>query len=136
MVGVRNFPESDAGINVMDLTGVTNWNVAIGLTVNEKNWNTRDGDGIFGRDLIHVEMVLPADIEESEFDDWAEESASEPRAEVKGLAHAVISDFMKSGERRFGGDSAEAGFDGERLQQRGGSHGLSESEDAMRMILI
>lgn len=54
---------------------------------------------------------------------------------MKGLAHAVVSDFMKGCERRFCGDSAESGFDGERLQQLGGAHGFGESEDAMWMIL-
>lgn len=135
MVGVGNFPENDAGISVMDLAGVTNWNVAIDLPVNEEDWHTRDGDCIFGRSLIHVEMVLPANIEESEFNDWAEESAPEPGAEMKGLAHTVVSDFMQGSEGRFRGDSAESGFDGERLQELGGSHGFGKSEDAMGMIL-
>ena len=135
MVGVGNFPENDAGINVMDLTGVTNWNIAINLTMNEEDWHTGRGDGILRRRLIHVEMVFPADVEESEFDDWAEESAPEPGAEMQGLAQAVVSDFMKTRKRRFRGDGAEAGFYGERLQELAGSHGFGKSEDAMRMIL-
>ena len=76
-------------------------------------------------------MVLPADVEEGEFDDGAEESASEPRAEVEGLAHAVVSDLAEAGEGRFGGDGAEARLDGEGLQEFGGAHGFSESENAM-----
>ncbi len=90
-------------------------NVAVDLAMNQKDRNFGACDRIFWRDLLHVEAVLPASIEKREFDDGAEESASEPRAEVKGLAHAVIGDLAKAGEGRFCGDGAEARLDSERL---------------------
>jgi hypothetical protein len=79
-------------------------------------------------------VILPADVEESEFDDGAEEGTSEPGTEVKGLTHAVVGNLAKAGEGGFGGDGAEAGLDGERLQELGGAHGFRESENAVRVI--
>lgn len=78
-----------------------------------------------------MEAVLPANVEESEFDHGAEERASEPGAEVKGLAHAIVGDLAKTGERRFGGDRTEARLDGKTLQKFGGAHGFAESEDGV-----
>jgi hypothetical protein len=135
VVGVRNFPENSVVVTVMDLPGMTNRNVAIDLAMNEEDGNARGGDRIFGGNLIHVQVVLPADLEESKFDDGAKEGASEPWADMKGLAHAVVRDFMKSGEGRLRSHGTEARLDGERLQKFGGTHGFSESEDAVRMIL-
>ena len=85
--------------------------------------------------MQHVEVVLPADVEEGEFDDRAKERTSEPGAKVKGLAHAVVSDLTEGRERRFGGNGAEVRLDGERLEQFGRAHGFGESEDAAGMIL-
>jgi hypothetical protein len=119
----------------VDLARVAEGNVAVDLAVNEENWNFRGGDGVLGRDLLHVQVMFPADVEESEFDDRAEEGSTKPGAEVKGLSHAVVGDLAKAGEGRFGGDGAEAGLDGERLQKLSGTHGFTESEDAVRMIL-
>ena len=62
MVGVRNFPGNSVEVTVVDLTGVTNRNVAIDLTVNEEDGNACSGDRIFGRNFIHVKVVLPADV--------------------------------------------------------------------------
>lgn len=53
---------------------------------------------------------------------------------MEGLTHAIVGDLAKAGERRFGGHGTEVGLDRERLQQLGGSHGFSKSEDAMRVI--
>jgi hypothetical protein len=130
VIGSGNLPENCARIASCEAEGVAKGNVAIHLAVNEKNGNVGGSEGIFGRDLLHVEVILQADVEESEFDDGAEESASEPGTEVKGLAHAVIGDLTEGGERRFGDDGAEVRFDGQRLQKFGGAHGLAESEDA------
>ena len=135
VIGVGDFPENYFRIASLNAAGVAQGNVAIDLAVNQKNRDSRGCDRVFWRDLLHVEAVLPARVEESEFDDGAEDGASEPGAEVKGLAHTIVGDLAESGERRFGGYSAEAGLDGERLQELGGAHGLGESEDAVRMIL-
>jgi hypothetical protein len=84
---------------------------------------------------LHVEAILPANVEESEFDDRAEERASEPGTEVKGLSHAVVGDLAKGRERGFSCYGAKARLDSERLQEFGGAHGFGESVDAMRVTL-
>ena len=134
VIGVGDFPENCVAIPGLNAAGMANRYVAVDLAVNQEDWNWRGCDGIFWRGLLQVEMVLPADVEESEFDDGAEERASEPGAEVKGLAHAVVGDLAEAGERRFGGDSAEAGIGGKGLQESGGAHGFSESENAAWVI--
>jgi hypothetical protein len=135
VLGVGDFPENYVRIAGLDATGMARRNVAVDLAMNQKDWNSGSCDRIFWRDLLHVEAVLPARVEESEFDDGAEEGASEPWAQVKGLAHAVVGDLAEGGEGRFGGDRAEAGLDRERLQELGSAHRFGEPEDAVRMIL-
>jgi hypothetical protein len=85
--------------------------------------------------LLHVEAVLPADVRESEFDDGAEDGASEPWAEMKGLTHAITGDLAKAGEGGLSDDGTEARLDGERLQELRGPHRFAESENAMRVIM-
>ena len=135
VIGVRDFPEDHVAIAELDFKRVPRGNVAIDLAVNQEDWDSGSGDGILGRDLLHVDVILPADVEEGEFDDGAEDGASEPGAQVEGLAHAVIGDFAKGGEGRFGDDGAEAGLDGKGLQKFGCAHRFSESEDAVRVNL-
>ncbi len=135
VVGVGDFPENYILVAGLDLARMARRNVAVDFAVNEEDWDLRGGDGIRWRNLLHVEVVLETDIEESEFDDGAEESASKPGAEVKGLAHAIVGDLAKTGERRFSSNSAEVRLDGERLQEFGRAHGLAESEDAVRVIV-
>ena len=77
---------------------MADWDVSVDLAVNQEDWDLRGCYGVLWRDMLHVEMVFRADEEESEFDYGAEESASEPRAEVKGLAHAVVGDLTEAGE--------------------------------------
>ena len=71
---------------------------------------------------MHVEVVLPAGAEEGDFDQRAEDGASYPRAEMEGLAHAVIGDLAEIREGGFDGDSAEVWVRVERLQELGGAH--------------
>lgn len=54
---------------------------------------------------------------------------------MEGLPHAVISDFTKIGEGRFGGYGAEVWMRVERLEELRGPHGFPETEDAAGMIL-
>jgi len=135
VIGVGDLPENRVRIAGVDLAGVAEGNVAVDLAVDEKNWNSRGGDGVLGRDWPHVQVMFPADIEEREFDDGTEDGATKPGTEVKGLSHAVVGDLTEAGEGRFGGDGAEAGLDGERLQKLGGAHRFTESEDAVRVLL-
>lgn len=98
--------------------------------MNQEDRNSGGCDGIFRRDLLHVEVVLPADVEESEFACGAKNGPSEPGTEVKGLTHAVVGDLAEAGERRFGCDRAEAGLHGKGLQELSCAHGLTESVSA------
>ena len=125
VVGVGDFPQNYFWIAGLDLARVANGYVAVDLAVNQEDWDLCGCYGIFWRDLLHIEMVLGADVEERKFDYWAEEGASEPRAHVKGLTHAVVGDFAEAGEGRFGGDGAEARLCGQGLQEFGCAHGFS-----------
>ena len=117
-----------------DSQRVAEGNVAVDLTVNEQDGNFGGGNDIFWRDLLHVDAIFPAGIEEREFDNGAEERASEPGAEMKRLAHPIVGDLAKIRERGLGDDGAEARLDGERLQELSGTHGFSKSENAARVI--
>lgn len=134
MVRTRDFPENRVRIVGVNAKGVAHRNIAVNLAVNEKNRDSGGGDSIFWRNLLHVEFVLPAGVEEGEFDYRPEESASKPGTQVEWLAHAVVGDFAKVRERRFGSDGAETRLDGERLQELCGAHGFAEAEDAARVI--
>ena len=107
VVGVGDFPELSVGIARVDQLRMTDWNVAVDLAVNQENRNVCPGDGIFGRDFLHVEAVLKAGAQESDLDEGAEDGAAYPGTEVERLSHAVVGDLAKIGERGFGGDSAE-----------------------------
>lgn len=135
VVGVRDVPENYILVAGLNAARVARRNVAVDLAVNQKNRNLRSCDRIFWRDLLHVEVVLETDVEESKLDDRSKERTSEPGAEVKGLSHAVVGDLAKAGKARFGSDGAEARLDGERLQEFGRAHGFPESEDAVRVAL-
>src|ERR1700733_7758938 len=110
-------------------------NVAVDLTVDEENRDSRCGHGIFRGNVFHVEVVLQAGAKECDFDERAWDGASHPRTQVEGLSHAVIGDLTKIGEGRLGGYGAEAWVGVERLEEFGGSHGFGEPEDATGMIL-
>src|SRR5882762_8693177 len=107
VIGVGNFPEYRVAIAGLDAARVADGYVSVDLAMNQEDGDSRGCDGIFWRNLLHIEPVLRSDVEESEFDDRAEESASEPGAEVEGLAHAVEGDLSEAGERRFRGNGAE-----------------------------
>src|SRR5208337_1563297 len=85
VICARDLPENCLGIAGVDETRVTQRNIAIDVSVDGQNWDSRGGDGIFWRNLLHVEVIFPANIEESKFNDGPEEGASKPRTEVKGL---------------------------------------------------
>lgn len=53
---------------------------------------------------------------------------------MKRLTHAAKGDLAKTGERRLGGDRAEAWLDGKRLQELRSAHRFAESEDTVWMI--
>ena len=135
VIGVWDFPQHCVAIAGLDAVRVAERNVAIDLTVNQKDWDSRGRDGIFGRDLLHVETILRPNVEESKLDNGTEESASEPGAEAKRLAHAIVSDLAEAGESRFGGDGAEVRLNREGLQELGRAHGFSESVDAVWVSL-
>jgi hypothetical protein len=135
VIGVGDFPKDYVPIAGLDAAGVAKGDVAVDLAVNQEDGNVGGRDCVFWRDLPHVEVIFPADIEEGEFDDGPEEGASEPRAEVKGLTHAVIGDLAEAGEGRFGDDGTEAGLHGERLEEFGCAHGFAEPEDAVGVNL-
>jgi hypothetical protein len=44
VIGVGNFPENSVAIEGVDPARVANWDVAVDLAVDEKNWNSRDCD--------------------------------------------------------------------------------------------
>jgi hypothetical protein len=135
VIRVVNLPENYPRVTDLNVTGVSEGDVAIDLAVDQKDRDSRRGDYIFWGDLLHVEPVFPAYIKKSKFDNRTKNSASKPRTEMKRLTHAIVCNLAKAGERRFGGHGAEVGFNHEGLQEFGGSHGFAEAEDAMRVIL-
>ena len=88
---------------------------------------------IFGRDVFHVEVVLPAGAEEGDFDYGTKDGASDPRPKMERLSHAVVGDLAKVRERGFSSYGAEVGVGVERLKELSGAHGFSEGEDAVGM---
>ena len=110
-------------------------NVAVDLAVDEQNRDRGCGHGVFRGNIFHVEVVLQAGAKECDFDERAEDGASDPRTQVEGLSHAVVSDLTKIGEGRLGGYGAELWVGVERLEELCGSHGFGETEDAAGMIL-
>ena len=135
VIRVVNLPESYPRVTDLNVSGVSEGDVAIDLAVDQKDRDSSRGDCIFWRDLLHVEPVLPACIEKSKFDNRTKNSAPKPRTEMKRLTHAIVGDLAKAGERRFDGNCAEAWLDSEGLQELGRAHGFAEAEDAMRVIL-
>ena len=135
VVGGWDFPELSARIAGVDTAGMADGDVAVDLAVDEEDWDGGRGYGIFGRDFLHVEVVLPAGAEEGDFNQRTQEGASDPGAKVEGLSHAVVGDLAKIGEGRFGGHGAEVGMGIKRLEELCGSHRFRETEDAAGMIL-
>jgi len=68
MVGGRHFPQDCVWGVGMDSFRMANWDVAIDLAVDQEDWDGRCGCGIFGRDVLHVEVILQARAEEGDFD--------------------------------------------------------------------
>lgn len=132
--GAGDFPKLDSGIARMDLAGVADGDVAVELAVDYQNRDLGRGYRIFGRDLIHVEVVLRAGAPERNFHQRTEDGSSEPRTQMEGLAHAVVGDLAKIGEGRLGGNGTEVCMCVERLQELRGSHGFAEGKDAARVI--
>jgi hypothetical protein len=136
VVGSGDFPELSVGGEGVNSARVADWNIAVDLAVDEKDWDAGRGGGIFGRDLIHVEVVFPTGAEEGDFDERTQHDASHPGAEVEGLSHAVIGDLAEIGERGLDGDGAEIGVGVEGLQELGGTHGFGEGEDAAGILCL
>ena len=134
MVGVGDLPELGVWISRVDDLRMAHGNVAVDLAVNQENRDRRGCDGIFGRNILHAEVVLQAGAEEGDFDQWTEEEASDPGAKAEGLSHAVVGDLAKTCEGRFGDDGAEMWVRVERLQEFRRTHGFAEGEDAVGMI--
>jgi hypothetical protein len=133
--GAGDFPKLDFGIAGMDLAGVADGDVGVELAVDHQNRDMGRGYGVFGRDLIHVQVVFQAGAQERNFHQRTQDGSSEPGAQIEGLAHSVIGDLAKIGEGRLGGNGTEVWMCIERLQQLRGSHGLAEGKDATRVIL-
>lgn len=79
-------------------------------------------------------MILPTRAEECYFDQGAEDGAPNPRAEVKGLSHAIVGDLSERGERRFDGYGAEVWVRVEGLEELRGAHGFGKGEDAVMTV--
>lgn len=135
VVGGRDFPKLSVRISGVNDAGMADGNVAVDLAVDEQNRDRGCGHGVFRGNVFQVEVVLQAGAKECDFDERAEEAASDPRTQVEGLSHAVVSDLAKVGEGRLGGYGAELWVGVERLEEFGGSHGFGETEDATGMIL-
>lgn len=135
VVGGGDFPELGFWISSVDGFGVADGDIAVDLAVNEKDRDVCMRDGIFGGNLLHVEVILPAGAKEGDLDKRAEEGASDPGAEVEGLSHAVAGDLAESDEGRFGGDGAEIRMSVEGLEELRGAHGFAEGVDATGMTL-
>ncbi len=68
MVGVEDFPEFGVGITGVDDFRMADRNVAVDFAVNQKNWDFGCGNGIFGRNFVHVKFVFQSGSEEGDFD--------------------------------------------------------------------
>jgi hypothetical protein len=69
VIGARDFPEHHPGIREFYSAGVAHWNVAVNLAVDEEHGNLRVCDRALGRYAGEVEMISPARVDESYFDD-------------------------------------------------------------------
>jgi len=134
VVGTGDFPELCVGSAGVNGFGVANGNVAVDLAVDEKNWNFGRCDGVLGRKCRQVEVVLPTRSKKRDFDQRAENCASDPRAEVEGLSHAIVGDLAERGERRFDGYGAEVWVRVEGLEELRGAHGFGKGEDAVMTV--
>ena len=134
VVGAGNFPELCVGSTGVNGFGVADGNVAVDLAVDEKNRNSCRCDGVLGRKCRQVEVVLPTRSKKRDFDQRAENCSSDPRAEVKGLSHAIVGDLSERGERRFDGDGAEVWVRVEGLEKLRGAHRFGEGEDTAMTV--
>ena len=125
VVSCGNFPKLSVGGECVNSAGVSDWNVAVDFTMDEKDWDVGREGGIFGRDLIHVEVEFPSGAKECDFDQRTKDGASEPGAEVERLSHAVVGDLAEIGEGGFDGDGAEVWMRVERLQELSCAHRFS-----------
>ena len=68
VVGSWDFPQDCIwGVGVVSLR-VADGDVAVDLAVDQEDWDCRCGGGIFGRDVVQVEVILQAHAEEGDFD--------------------------------------------------------------------
>jgi hypothetical protein len=76
VVGSWDLPEVSVRGQRVDTARVADGNITVDFTVDEKDWDFGSCSGIFGRDLIHVEVIFPASAEECDFDQRTEQAAS------------------------------------------------------------
>lgn len=58
VIGVGNFPEYCVAIAGLDAARVADGYVAVDLAMNQEDWDSRGCNGIFWRNLLHIEPVL------------------------------------------------------------------------------
>ena len=71
VLGGRDFPQLSVRISGVNDAGMAGGNVAVDLTVDEENRDSRCGHGIFRGNVFHVEVVLQAGAKECDFDERA-----------------------------------------------------------------
>ena len=72
VVGVGDLPQHCLRIMGVNEARMTYGDVAVDLAVDKEDRNIAMGDGLFGRDLLHIQSILPSCTQERDFDDWAE----------------------------------------------------------------
>src|SRR5580704_243930 len=110
MIGIRNFPQDCGGITRVNLAGVTHWDVAIDLSMDQENRNFGLRNCVFRRHLQHVQSVFPAGIVKSGGYNRTQDSAAHPRARIEKLSHAVVSNLLEIRKRRLRDHPTETGF--------------------------
>src|SRR5215469_5330184 len=103
--------------------------------MNQQHGNRGFPHRVFRRDLVHVQAVLPTRSPESNLHNRTQDRSPDPRAQMKWLPHAIVSDLAKVAEGRFGNHRAKWSSGGEGLQQLRRSHGLAKSVDTSRLSL-
>ena len=85
----------------MDEPGMPHRNVMVYLAVNQQHWDRRRSCRVLRRNPLDIEPVLPACTQKRGFDQRSQKRSPNPRAEVEGLPHTVVSDFSKTCEGRL-----------------------------------
>jgi hypothetical protein len=83
--------------------------IVVYSAVDEKHGNLRFPNRVFRRDFLEIESILPTRVHQCDFHGWTKQEASDPRAAMKKLAHAVVSYLTKVGKWRLRGNGTQAG---------------------------